>query len=103
MTVTEPDWGALREHLLRDEGLERQAFLELGIWDSEKRLELFVHRVRHVADEEYLSQGACYVRPKSKAVTRAYASFAHSGVTVQRHVHSHPFRPHRTHTVWHLA
>jgi|TARA_Y100000031_G_scaffold22696_1_gene23815 molybdopterin/thiamine biosynthesis adenylyltransferase len=91
LTIKEGDWRSLRRHLLQKDGLERQAFLELGHSETSKRIELFAHRVRAIIDNDYLLQKTCYVKPKERVVVEAYSSFMHSGVPVHGHVHSHPF------------
>jgi len=91
LTIKEIDWESLRRYLLRKDRLERQAFLELGLFESQDRIELFAHRLWPIADNDYVSQQSYYVRPQSKVVVDAYSSFCRSGVTVHGHVHSHPF------------
>lgn len=91
LTIKEADWESLRRHLFQADGLERQAFMELGLAAREKCFELLLHRLRPVRDQEYLKQTRYCVRPQAEAVVAAYDSFAQAGVPVHGHVHSHPF------------
>ena len=91
LTIKETDWETLRLHLLREDRLERQAFMEFGLFETKDRIELFAHRLRPIADNDYLTQRAYYVRPHSKVVVDAYSSLCRSGVPVHGHIHSHPF------------
>ncbi len=91
LTIKEADWESLRRHLLQKDMFERQAFIELGLLETQDSIELFAHRLRPIADNDYLTQEAYYVRPQTKVVVDAYSSFCRSGVLVHGHIHSHPF------------
>ena len=91
LTLKEADWVRLRERLLQKDGLERQAFLELGMRDDQTVYDLFLHRMRPLTDEDYVFQGPYRVRPTPEAVASAYNAYRESGVPVHGHIHSHPF------------
>lgn len=91
LNVKEADWDQLRECLLKKDGLERQAFLELGLWEDETRYDLFLHRMWPLTDQDYVFQELYRVRPRGEAVAHAYNAFREAGVPVHGHIHSHPF------------
>ncbi|OPX19510.1 MAG: hypothetical protein BZ151_08875 [Desulfobacca sp. 4484_104] len=91
MTLKEQDWECLQAILFQADGRERQVFLELGLREDQHTFEVLLHRLRPVADADYLSQGLYHVSPKPQAVVEAYNAFCRSGVLVHGHVHSHPF------------
>jgi len=89
--ATQECWNRLRDNLLQPDGQERQAFLELGLSETQERMELLLHRSLVIADADYVSQGRYQVQPHPRAVAAAYSSFCQAGVLVHGHVHSHPF------------
>lgn len=92
LTIRENDWQKLRAHLFRDDNLERQAFLELGLYISTtERADLFVYRILPVSDDSYARQSMVQVIPQTQVTVNAYNSFFHAEVAVHGHVHSHPF------------
>jgi molybdopterin/thiamine biosynthesis adenylyltransferase len=94
LTVKEEDWQLLREHLFKNDKLERQSFMELGLLDVDGEIELFLHKLLLVPDSEYVTQSAVQVMPSGRFTVDAYNSFAGAGVAVHGHVHSHPFTSH---------
>ncbi len=91
LTIVEEDWERLNRWLLQADGKERQCFLDMGLNKAGEGLELLVHRVLPIPDEDYSLQTRYFVKPKENAVLSAYASFSSSGTLVHGHVHSHPF------------
>ncbi len=91
LTIKERDWEKMIHWLLQADQKERQCFLELGICERREGIELLLHRINTVPDEDYSVQNEFRVKPKEKAVFDAYKSFASSGVLVHGHIHSHPF------------
>ncbi|MBN2034240.1 MAG: ThiF family adenylyltransferase [Deltaproteobacteria bacterium] len=89
LVVKENDWKGLLAHLLKPNGLERQAFLDLGY--DEDTGKIYLHRVSPLEDKDYEDQSPYFVKPKGQAVVKAYESFLDSGIPIQGHVHSHPF------------
>jgi len=91
LVAPEGSWRDLREHLLRPDGLERVAFLLLGVRESEDGTEYLLHRVKPVADSDCSQQSPVIIEPNPVTVLDNFGSYTESAASAFAHVHSHPF------------
>lgn len=93
LVFKEFDFQAFRDQLLRPDRLERASFLLLGrhASNSNKRLELYVHRMLNPQDGDYAQQHGAVVEPKAEFVLETFKQFTQSGALGYLHAHSHPF------------
>ncbi len=88
---TEAHWKRLRAHLLREDGLERAGFAQLGRNEHSGRVEYFLHRFDPIADEDCAQQHATVVEPEPLTVLGIFADYGRSAAAALMHLHSHPF------------
>ena len=94
LVFKEEDYKTLRAHLLREDGLERAAFLFLGKGLSDSTRIFYVHKLMLPEDSDYRVQHSAVVEPKPDYVLKSFSEFSNSGVAAYMHAHSHPFSSH---------
>src|SRR3972149_6571343 len=87
----EEDFKTFRAHLLREDGLERAAFLFLGKGLSNSTRVFYVHKLMLPEDSDYRIQHLSEVEPTTEYVLKGFSEFLKSGVAAYMHAHSHPF------------
>src|SRR3990170_2679570 len=90
----EEDFKIFRTHLLREDGLERAAFLFLGKGLSNSTRVFYVHKLMLPEDSDYRIQHSSEVEPKTEFVLKSFSEFLRSDVAAYMHAHSHPFSIH---------
>lgn len=90
----EEDFKTFRAHLLREDGLERAAFLFLGKGLSNSTRVFYVHKLMLPEDSDYRIQHSSEVEPKTEFVLKSFSEFLKSDVAAYMHAHSHPFSIH---------
>ena len=90
----EEDFKIFRTHLLREDGLERAAFLFLGKGLSNSTRVFYVHKLMLPEDSDYRVQHSSEVEPKTEFVLKSFSEFLKSDVAAYMHAHSHPFSIH---------
>ncbi len=91
LVMSEEQFKQFRSQLLKDDGLERAAFLFLGRHELGDRLELYAHRMMTPADSDYRQQHGTVVEPGPEYVLETFAAFNRCETPVYLHAHSHPF------------
>jgi len=90
----EEDFKTFRAHLIKDDGLERAAFLFLGKGMAEGSKVFYVHKLMLPEDSDYRVQHSSEVEPKTEFVLKSFSEFLKSDVAAYMHAHSHPFSIH---------
>src|SRR3989304_864904 len=90
----EEDFKIFRTHLIKDDGLERAAFLFLGKGMAEGSKVFYVHKLMLPEDSDYRVQHSSEVEPKTEFVLKSFSEFLKSDVAAYMHAHSHPFSIH---------
>ena len=86
----ECDFLAMRQHLLRNDNLERVSFVFFGATDDNPS-EIYVHKVINLEDGEYEKQTPTYVVPKMTRLISVFREYESKAIKGLMHVHSHPF------------